>query len=237
MKKRKKTARTCQTRRGCLNSVLMWRRPDQRRRVAAGSDAAESSATRSPVAGLEPSGTLVIQGDAAAPVREGGLLLPLATGPDELREACAATSGTGAPPRPRPPAGPRVRSARPSGRCRRSAPRPRRMSSASRRCRRRCAYSARSSAVGPLSHASRRLRSRAAHASISAWVGSRPSALSVIGGPRRLDRRSGHVHHPLASSRIVPEFRERRVYARAARATTIRRPGSVSARTGRTRSS
>ena len=39
MKKRKKTARTCQTRRGCLNSVLMWRRPDQRRRAAAGSGA------------------------------------------------------------------------------------------------------------------------------------------------------------------------------------------------------
>ena len=39
MKKRKKTERTCQTRRGCLNSVLMWRRPDQRRRAAARSGA------------------------------------------------------------------------------------------------------------------------------------------------------------------------------------------------------
>src|SRR6186997_1879840 len=46
----------------------------------------DSSATRSPLAGLEPSGSLVIHGDAPAPYRQGGLLLPFATGPDELRE-------------------------------------------------------------------------------------------------------------------------------------------------------
>ena len=46
----------------------------------------DSSATRSLLAGLEPSGSLVIHGDAPAPDRQGGLLLPLATGPDELRE-------------------------------------------------------------------------------------------------------------------------------------------------------
>ena len=45
-----------------------------------------SSATRGPGAGLEPSGSLVIHGDAPAPRRQGGLLLPFATGPDELRE-------------------------------------------------------------------------------------------------------------------------------------------------------
>ena len=46
----------------------------------------DSSATRSLLAGLEPSGSLVIHGDAPAPDRQGGLLLPFATGPDELRE-------------------------------------------------------------------------------------------------------------------------------------------------------
>ena len=69
--------------------------PEQRSHVASGRSAAarrrevlrrESSATRGPGAGLEPSGTLVIHGDALAPRRQGGLLLPFATGPDELRE-------------------------------------------------------------------------------------------------------------------------------------------------------
>ena len=69
--------------------------PEQRSHVASTRSAAtgrrpvrsrDSSATRGPGAELEPSGTLVIHRDAAAAGREGGLLLPLATGPDELGE-------------------------------------------------------------------------------------------------------------------------------------------------------
>ena len=69
---------------------------DGRRRPVPSRD---SSATGCPGAELAPSRALVVHRDAAATGREGGLLLPLATGPDELREASAARSDRGAPSR------------------------------------------------------------------------------------------------------------------------------------------
>ena len=139
----------------------------------------ESSATRSLVAGL---GALRIPRHPArrAGAGSGGRSPPPTRDrPGRAPRRCAATSDTGARPRLRRRAGPRVRGACPRRTLSVSIASPSSNVSARRRWRRRRAYASRSSGVGPFSHACRRSRSRATHASISACVGSRPAALSV----------------------------------------------------------
>ena len=195
MKKVKKTERTCQTRRGCLNSVLMWR---STRSAATGCrrvGCRDSSATRSLLAGLEPSGSLVIHGDAPAPDRQGGLLLPLATGPNELRERA-----------PRVAVQERDRAFRGQLALASEAhARAARCRSASLRPRRRCPPSDADAGAGRRPRALRGSGRSATPAGVRApWRPthrSRPASARAFclirhGILRRLDRRSGHVTPP-----------------------------------------
>ena len=110
MKKRKKTEKTCQTRRGCLNSVLTWPDPGHSRAAPVRSRA--GSATRRPCSEPNRSSVLVIERDAAAAVRERRLLFPFTTGAGPCRRTCGGTSATGRSSRPRRRAAPRARSGR-----------------------------------------------------------------------------------------------------------------------------
>ena len=188
MKKRKKTSRTCQTRRGCLNSVLTWRGPDHRRRRRRRDGVSRGARYRTPGrragAAHEPSSSSDtrrrrvgrdVSSSHSRPARTSSAKRPPRPAIEERHRALGGELA------------PRVRSGRPSGRVSAILASPSSNASASRRCRRllgvrrraprRTGRSARPRGVA---------RSRAAQASISACVGSSAAASSVLASPDAL---------------------------------------------------
>ncbi len=176
------------------------------------------------------------------PIREGGLLLPFATGPDEIREGPARPAVEQGRPHPRPRAASRVRSARPS---------------------RTLSVDARLALVEGVGEATlsqplrvcRRVRRRSGRSA-------RPLGASARGGPcvdlglRRLerigpphrdgvagrrDRRISHAYHPWIDARVLvptdsPRGRGQRVYPSGSFGDVLAESG-FSRPKGRTRSS
>ena len=193
----------------------------------------------SPGAGLGPSGTLVIHRDAAAPGREAWSPPPTRDRPGRARRTSAANSDRGAPSRPPPPAGSRVRGARPCRTVSAIRASPSSKVDASRRCRRCCGVfgtlllgRAVQPRLAPLALAGRpRRRSRPASAR-APWILLRRRAADAL--PVMV----GHVDHPRSLVANVG-FVERRVYlpnAAASHAVDGHRRGATRP-TGRTRSS